>query len=269
MFSPRLFQKVLPQEPLFVPRVVTSENMAGILEQVSQGSVLVLDIDDTLGRLPQSIGLDPWFRFRLDQYASEGHDFDQALLQTIAIYNPVQQASPRMVPVDKEIEIGFLMKQLQAKGVKVIGLTARNSALIDVTLQQLDSIGVSFCQDLLMPTEFELKGKKVQINAGIVFSDGSHKGDCFTAVQPYFKQDHTKFNQFTFVDDRAENCERVVKTFDDQGLNSKVWHYNYAETHLPFLPKHKQLSTVQEMHFRQEGIILSDEEAESHSKLAP
>ncbi|KTD57695.1 DUF2608 domain-containing protein [Legionella shakespearei] len=244
--------------------VEKSTNIKHILSTAKPGSLAILDIDDTIGRVGQSIGLDAWFRYRMQQYALEGHTESQALLNAIALYNRVQKATTHMVCVDPDNDIAELIQQLKDRGVKVIGLTARNHELTDKTIELLHTLGVTFSDDVLKDGVFLLNDKLVEIKNGIIFSDGSNKGLCLEqAVEnKYFLTDFTSFVDVSFTDDSAKNCEHVALSLAKLGYpNAMVWHYTFAEEYLPFTNEAKTIAAIQESNLRDYKFLFTDDEA--------
>ena len=256
-----------------VQSLKTSSSMPEILSNTPLNSLLVLDIDDTIGRLPHVLGLDAWFRFKLSQFVEQEDDFDKALLMTIALYNPIQQASPSMITVDDSFSIKDLVDTLKNKGITVIGLTARNNALVDATFSQLDSLDFSFSQGILEDSTFKLDGKTIEIKDGIIFSDGSNKGLVLLEAEKYLSKDLNEFSHITFVDDSKRNCSNMKKELENRSLPHTVCHYTFAQDNHLFADKEIQIANNQEAYFLQHGIIPSDEEAldsiNAMSNLAP
>lgn len=252
----------------------SNPHIQSILEDtfLMPGALLILDIDDTIGRVSQTIGLDAWFRFRIEQHITEGHSDSDALAKTLVIYNLAQLASPKMVPVDKSKPIAPLIKQLQARGVKIIGLTARNHKLTDKTLSFLKDLDIAFCENVIEPGEFSLNDKPVIIQKGIIFANGNNKGLCIESLhkKSLFTMPIRDFNHISFVDDSKRNCEAVANSLEKLGITScTAWHYNYAELHLNFDQAHQARSIVQEAHLLAHNQLLTDEEVDTQLSLEP
>ncbi len=250
-----------------IHKIIRSElkgslNMREILAGIPPDSLLVLDIDDTIGRLEHVLGLDPWFRNRLNEFIEQEGDFYTALILTIALYNPIQQASPSMIPVDDSFSITELVDDLKQKGVTVIGLTARNNALVDATLRQLESLDFSFSQGVLEDSTFKLDGKDIEIKDGIIFCDGSNKGSVLLEAEKYLVGNLSDYHHITFVDDSIRNCNNMKDALDAKKLPYKIWHYPYAEVNHQFTSVEKDIANTQETYFLEHGTIPSDREAQ-------
>ncbi len=250
-------------------QVVQHDNMAHILSHAKPGSLVILDLDDTVGRVPQTIGLDAWFRFRMQQFINGGYDTEQALQRAIVIYNLAQLNSTHMIKVDPGIDIAQHIEALKAKGVKVIALTARNGALRDKTLQLLQTLGVSFSEDVLKNGALNFDGKIIEIKNGVIFSEGKNKGLCLEMVieQGYFEIPFDTFEEVDFVDDSKRNCDLVAESSSRLTPSVRVWHYTYAEQRLQFVDAHKIRASIQESYLLQQGVLLDDESADRAIRL--
>ncbi len=247
--------------------------MRHILSHAKPDSLVILDIDDTIGRVPQTIGLDAWFRFRVQQYALEGHESSQALLKAIEIYNLAQLASTQMVVVDPTLDIGALIREQKENGVNVIGLTARNHVLTEKTLSLLDTLGISFSDGVLKDGAFILNEKLVEIKNGVIFANGNDKGICFEEVrtQGYLKKELGSFCGVDFVDDSERNCHAILAAFERLNLTaiSRVWHYPYAEQFLAFTDSDQKRADIQERNLLDHKVLLTDEEADKIISMSP
>ena len=260
---PRFFSDSETEDVIQVFRF-TSTDIAHILSSATPGSLFILDIDDTVGRVSTSIGLDAWFRFRMQQFIADGHSQSEALENAIILYNLAQLASKTMVPVDKGNHIAPLITALKTKGAKVIGLTARNHKLTDKTIELLGTLGVTFSADVLPNATFRLNGKLVEMKAGVIFANGNNKGECLEIAQ---ELGHIilgdTYAHVHFVDDSKSNCDQVAKSLTVLKIRkSSVWHYTFAEEHLNFGDDHKARAAIQEVTLTAESILLTDEEAD-------
>lgn len=258
-----MFAKVSISQDSKKCNIVKSTDIKAILSQVQNGALLILDIDDTVSRVGQTIGTDPWFRYRLAQYQVH-HEASAALSLAITLYNLVQANTTHMIQVDKDNDIGELVADLKKRDVKVIGLTARNLPIADKTIQLLNNLGVSFSNDVLREGSFEFKGKTIGIKNGVIFVDGSDKGLSLEHVKERgdFIVDFNGFSTINFVDDSERNCNAVARSLAALGCNATVWHYTFAEENLPFEELQIMIARYQEAHLTERDSLLSDEETQ-------
>lgn len=270
-FSHKNTSAAEPQAPL-APEpsgvVVESTDIKQILSHPKPGSLVILDIDDTIGRVSQTIGLDAWFRFRIEQYANEGHSDSMALSSTIEIYNQAQLASPGMIDVDSNNPTAALIQALKDKGSQVIALTARNLELTDKTLSFLEGLGVCFSDNVLRQGTLTLNERQVEVKKGVIFANGTNKGACLELLlkEGHFVSTLCSYRHISFVDDSKRNCDAIAETLTKLEINDcSIWHYTYAARHLPFEAQAQSRAKIQEAHLLENGHLLTDEEADLHS----
>lgn len=245
--------------------ITTSDSIKSVFSKIKPGSVVFLDLDDTVGRVSQAMGLDAWFRFRISQFASDGHEPSQALEQAILLYNQAQLASKQYLAVEADVDIGQEIATLQSRNIDVFGLTARNHTIAAKTHELLATLNVRFSHHALNDHSFELNGKSVLVSQGIIFANGQHKGKCIEQVHEIslFKTPLLSYEDLHFIDDSHRNCQHVAESAYNLALHDKfsIIHYTYAENFLPFCDKQKQLAAIQEQVLTERGTLLNDSEA--------
>lgn len=245
----------------FAQKVGRSINMHRILASVTAESLLVLDIDDTIGVVKQVLGRDRWFKNKIISFQASGLTGEEALLETLKIYNPVQHAS-KMEAIDKTVDWPIKLQQLRKKNVKIIGLTARNDELVKTTLRQLSEVGVSFCEDVIMPGSCIIDGKLVKVESGVIFASGLPKGQVLTSTKLKFVQELAEFRRVHFVDDSRAHADSIFLALKEKEINVSSWHYTYAKEIAEFDDEAMQIATIQEKHFAETKTLLTDREAQ-------
>ena len=251
--------------------IVASTSIRKILSQPKPKGIVFLDLDDTVGRVSQALGLDAWFRFRIAQFSQEGHEPSRALELAISLYNQAQLASTKYVPVEVEVLIAEEIEQLKEKNIDVIGLTARNHTIALKTHELLETLGVTFSATALKDGEFEISGYKVIASKGVIFANGRHKGECIEVAAQnklFIKGFHT-YSNFSFVDDSQRNCKAVAETAQKLKLDHRwsIFHYKYAEQYLPFCENQQAIAAIQEEKLLANGELIDNVTAESHLSL--
>ena len=133
------------------------------------------------------------------------------------------------------------IKEASEQGASVMGLTARGSESLSVTLSQLTENGFVDNQKQLL---FNSNGPKlsnqntasdgglncssftrhVSYYQGVVFLDGQNKGRALRCILDNSKK---TYNTILFVDDGANNVDAVAKAFANQA-NIKVFNVQYT-----------------------------------------
>lgn len=111
-----------------------------------------------------------------------------------------------------ELETRLEIEQLQKQNIKVMALTSRGVDLVDDTLKQLHSLGVSFLQTPLSndPIEFSFNSKAKFIDGILFVSINDSKGKILAA---YFDKIKYKPKKIVFIDDLIENLESLETSF--------------------------------------------------------
>lgn len=181
-----------------------------------EDTLVLLDLDDTVISTP----LDRWVR------PSIFYHFRDQQLEKYPHYSP-KQAGDRLdhllVPVflrlPYELTDGVLpeaISQLQKKGIKVLGFTAREEVVIPETMKTLKGLNVAF-ESTLMEGEFSMENKhSLYVKEGVVFiGHGNSKGTALIALLKSGKLGKPK--KVLLVDDRMEHLkttDEAVKTWD-------------------------------------------------------
>lgn len=175
-----------------------------IKDLMGPNSWLLLDLDNTTFVPLTALGRDEWF-VKLMQYACEIiPDHTEAAIAVLVIYNEVHRYI-KMRAV--EAEIVDIIREYQNIGRPVIGVTARGEELKEVTIRQLQEIGIDF-------------------NGKIIFCGGQDKGICFKAFLG-------KANEFpsdvVMVDDKRKHLEHVRDVLMSLGINFVGLRYGFLD----------------------------------------
>lgn len=242
-----------------------TEDILTIFDALPSNSLLILDIDDTIGRLPHALGIDPWFLFRIDKFISQGLDEVSAKQKAVELYTKIQLASTQMVGIHQGVDMGRAIDALKARGVTVIGLTARNHMIKHNTHLQLASMGVKLSSEAFKNRTFKVHDKTIEMDDGIIFCNGQNKGAVLNDLKSSLLQKTPQ--AITYVDDSEKNCQHVFDALSDWPVEYQVCHYQYRQRHLPFEEKHKIMTFIQEAHFLAHKAILPDDNVSSRLRL--
>lgn len=191
----------------------------------SQKALVMLDLNDTTitTKNGQWLGRSEMFYYLMTKELKNNPDKNKAkvveeldpLLTLVYERMPLQLTDPRLPEV---------IRQLKAKGVTVIGVTARGLALTDVTMKQLQTVGVEFTdtgpsQMLNMPNN-----KPVRIEHGVVMAGVTNKkGDVVKALLK--NKVINQPDQIMLVDDRKKHLITVsdaVRKYDPNMPHTSV-----------------------------------------------
>ncbi len=234
-----------------------------VLDKVNENDLVIFDLDKTILDLPQRLGGDDWFNHTLRSRLEAGRDKAEIMAQTVSEYNIYQKATHKGISVEKGLEIGKEISSLKRRGAYVIALTSRNFELVGTTLKQLSSLNVGFDDMLLNEVDFHFNGKKIVIRNGIIFSNGSNKGEVLRRCGLSFRNKKlSDFSHIHFIDDGAHHCKRVKSQLVQLSFfASTVTHYQHGNKNRPFDSQAQALAEFQKQHWDERHELLSDSEA--------
>lgn len=242
-------------------KVVEITKMAAIKGAVQPGTVLVLDIDNTLVEASQMYGSDQWFEYLVTSGIADGKQLGlpenevkaRAVKRAIEIWQPVQKVTT-VQPVEKET--ASIIESFQKQGFCTMGLTARPLEIEEATQRHLRSVGVSLTAGCKMPElikGFEGKSDVGWYNGVLFVGPGNDKGE---ALVRFLKSNDIESKRIVFVDDKTRNTDSVERACIKYSLDCVNFRYGAADHRVKrFDPK---IAEVQGQLF---GKILSDEEA--------
>jgi hypothetical protein len=212
----------------------------------------VFDIDNTLLTLDQDLGGEAWFRWQISLLnANAPHELRVAkdfagLLEAQGVIYSLSMMKPTepMVPP--------FLDRLEAKGFRVIALTARGPQLRDSTLRQLNDEEIRFdtpvrCGPPLCATRGRIAGdqvlaaaktaltaeqiatfgldkpREISVSEGVMMVAGQHKGAMLrlllaSAPDPSFKA-------IVFTDDGLDNVENMEAAFAGSDIDLAAFYY--------------------------------------------
>jgi hypothetical protein len=243
-----------------VTRILPRENA----DELKAGDLLVLDLDNTTFREAQELGTDDWYSHAEHLLLQSGLTEDQAEAALHPLNVKIKSATEM-----KLMEDGFpgWIRSLQAKGVVVLGLTARNPELEDVTLRQLRSLGIHF-----QPGVFNgenMRGLQVpdsdkaqpRYKDGVMFVRQQSKGKVLRAML-----DRAGFRpgRVLAIDDRIKHVNSLAEALIELQIDGTVIHYLRSQEIPPFDP---QVADFQARYFEATGHLISDEHARRACEL--
>ena len=173
-------------------------------EEYHKDTLLVFDIDNTLATKPTDFNSDHWVDAMAQRNVSEGCSFSDAFYAVLPIYYQVQMHT-WLTPVEKETVT--VLKDLQAKGLTIISLTARDLYIAYRTLEQLAQIDISFTnsspQKIVTPYGAPRPALYLE---GIIFCGGANKGE---VLSHWLDQTNYHPQKIIFVDDKLKNIHTV------------------------------------------------------------
>jgi len=251
-----IFSAKKPCSPRLLSRIIETQKISDVLEHVCNQTLVASDVDETLMKLSQTLGGDKWFEHYICTQKAIHGDFHKALSETLEIYVPVQKRS-KVKPVEKHTKI--VIDELHAKAHTLLALTARGNELREATLEQLDSIGVSFNRGMNKNRSVPLTlSDTSHAHHGIVFCAGKNKGAC---LKEYIAHLNLRPKRIVFVDDKLSHV-LAVKTMAEE-LAMEFVGFHYTLTHTGPEIDLEIIKTQLDAFNNGKGELLSDEEAQA------
>lgn len=217
------------------------------LGNLAVGDVVVLDIDNTLLEPAQTLGSDQWFDYLIEKYKNTGLEIPKAVERALQDWQPVQlETKVKLV----EGYTPTLIREIRAKGVKVLALTARGNQLSQVTLQQLRSAGIE------LPTYPGFNNPNIIYSEGVIFANGQNKGH---VLRDFFARTQILPARLLFVDDKIKNVKNMDAEFAKDVFPNINYRYGAADERVKAFSK--EIAELEWMYFSERKILISDEEA--------
>lgn len=237
---------------LAVAELRESPAMALVEQLASDDTLVVFDLDNTLIEPVQTLGSDQWYYHLVAQLQAQGRDETQAHAEANAIWNRVQLATAvRPVEADTPDRVA----RLQARGLRVMALTARTQDVSSLTARQLESVGYTLAKSAFGRDELVLDADAGEIYREGVLYVGEHasKGQALLA---FLAKVGVTPARVVFVDDKEKHARSVDATLTAAGIPVVAIRYGAADARVrAFDP------AVADLQYKAWSRLLSDEEA--------
>lgn len=167
-------------------------------------TIILLDLDNTVVQpLDTYVASDQWVEHHIKQKMQDGLSARQAWLLIKDLYVYLQKHIRLTLVEEITVEI---IKELQAKGITVVAITARLSEVSDSTIMQLRNLDIHFSQ--LWHEEIYDGELRYCYKDGIIFCDGNDKGKVFEHISQRINK---YFKKIIAVDDKEKNLHAIKK----------------------------------------------------------
>jgi len=236
------------------------KSMKEITSYITPQTLLVFDLDNTVVEPVQTLGSDQWFEYMVQGFEKSGLTKDVAVQKSIIFWNEIAHHT-KIRPV--EAITPFIIRQAQAAGIPVLGLTARHATSAGETERQLASIGVNF---KLRPVySLPLPGSNLEsafYRNGIMYVGPTlTKG---AALAQLFNQLRLRPGRVVFVDDKVKHTQTVDASLTALGIENHEFRYGAADARVSSF--NSKIADFQLVTFLNYGVIVSDEKYGTISK---
>ena len=202
--------------------------------------LVVFDIDNTLLAMEQGLGSDQWYYWQKG-LAKDDPCSGDLVSNRFSVQGALYFASA-MRPT--QADAAEQVKRLQDAGLTVIALTSRGPDYSLQTFRELRRNEISFWPGALPPkrgypgTFIPEDGTRAALyQDGVFLTAGQHKGDMLRALLD--KTGAGAPAVIVMADDRAENLQAVMDTFEGSGTAIHAWRYNREDDNVATLDTHE------------------------------
>jgi hypothetical protein len=198
--------------------------------------LVVFDIDNTLLAMEQGLGSDQWYYWQKDLAKDDPCSGDlvnnrfrvQGALYFVSAMRPTQPDAAEQI------------RRLQDAGLTVIALTSRGPDYSLQTFRELRRNEISFWPGALPPKRGysgsfipESGTRAALYQDGVFLTAGQHKGDMLRALLD--KIGAGTPTVIVMADDKAENLQAVMETFEGSGTAVHAWRYSREDDNVATL----------------------------------
>lgn len=233
--------------------IIDVMQMSEVEKYITQDTLVIFDLDNTVMEPVQELGNDQWFYHRFEELKKEG-DPHHVLNDLLSYWHKIMVVTEMKLV---ESSTPAFIKSLQdQRRFPVMALTTRSMAISQSTLENLQKLGVNFEESSpnKAPIFFVQGHRYIFYDHGVLFTAGGHKGQAL-----YHFLDTIRYypKNIVFINDKATHLKEVEVASTDRGVNFIGLRYGFLDEKVRNFQK--EVAQVQEKHFKP---ILSDAEAE-------
>lgn len=206
--------------------VTEIKSMREILPHVTNETLLVFDLDNTLIEPAESYGSDQWFEAMVDALGKKGKPEPAAVDEILPLWVKIQK-----VILMKSCEPTTAEVFSQARGLakSVMAMTARPVELMDTTRAQLKGVGIRFAMTTPAGESFEtsVDGGTSAFRNGIYFL-GAHKNKGHGLVA-FLEKTKLAPKRIVFVDDKVRHVNAVNTSLAPFPLQHEEFRYGAVD----------------------------------------
>ncbi len=241
-------------------KILETAHFHEVVAHITPGSLVLIDIDDTILVPAQMLGSDEWFNLRWKKHESAGFSKSEALEKALAEWESVRHIT-KMRTVEKETPASI--QELQKNGHRILGVTSQGLALATRTVLQLQENQVDLSQTAPTAEDYyvNLDGHSILFRKGVLFTSGKNKGEAFFK---FCDSLGLKPKKIVCIDDKASHLALIEAEAKKRSVEFVGLRYAYADIHkAAFRPE------IADFQFAHSTFVklLSDEEAAAQLKI--
>lgn len=234
-------------------KIIETIHISDAIELIDKDTWFLVDLDNCMFEGKQALGHANEFYDELDQRMKKGMTKEEGIRDFYPQWIRSQKICA-VQPLEKDFVPSLLA--LQNQGIVVMGLTHRQTFVAESTLQQVESLGLSFKKTCPSQDSFIVPAANptLYIDGVLFVSDYNKKSDVFIPFLSIINQYPKKI---VFIDDKRKNLEELEKPLSDLGIEYIGVHYRAIE-HVPQVYS-RELATFQKKFL---DTIMSNEAAQ-------
>lgn len=217
--------------PLHEPKVLETQDITHILEEVDRNTLVVFNIDYTLFHSTTQLGSPEWHHYLIQQELKSGNTRENSFNLHYDTWVKSQQFNEIEL---MDLRIPKLLKDLKRKSLGFIALTQRQGSTAEITRWQLTKFDLDFSKssvsDLRYQSAFKYPGF---YRDGILFAhDFNEKGKIFFEWMQQASSQSPKVRAIRtviFVDDSLKNITSVAEACQKLGIDFVGYRYSLGD----------------------------------------
>ncbi len=233
--------------------IVEIKQMNEMAGGLKKDTLVVFDIDNTILQSTQTLGSVQWADWNEKELIKKGMGADQANTQSS---NEWVRINLKGGQETVEAVTPNIIRNLQARGIKVLALTARPTGIALKTVRDLPRFGLNFAKSW-PNAQFKSPFQGAAYTSGVLFA--GQKNSKGAVLLEFLRQNHYRPAAVRFVDDKQKYVLSVEQAMQQAGIPYVGYRYGGADYRVNHMSP--ALAAFATDYFRRNGIILSDAEA--------
>jgi len=207
-------------------RIIETDTINEILHHLDADTIVIFDIDNTIGAPEKELGSDEWFSHSMQKHLQQGDDMPTIKKQLLPLFFALQHTL-LLQPIESETPA--FIEQLQKNNIPTIALTVRSLPIANRTIEQLAHMAINFSKTAPhQPTcTIKIDDHNGIYKHGIIFCNGHHsKGK---ALRHFFAQANYYPRKIIFIDDKLKYLTDVEQVATELGIEFIGLRYNRCD----------------------------------------
>ncbi len=203
----------------------STSDLRELLKFVTEGTLVLFDIDDTLFMSASDYGSQEWLNANTPKKEEVGDEKYQKAFREIRDFKNTN-IEPFLQYRLMQSDLLEILKEMRDMGAHIMCLTARNPSdkRVEATERALKELGIlEYLSSTTISTDTMKFDKPIRVQNGVIYANNFNaKDEVFTEVMGLLPRQY-----YNVV--YAEDSEEAAKKFQNKHPESKVFHYTKKE----------------------------------------